>query len=96
MEHQIDCIEKDDRNDPSTSIKWIGGRNADGSRWRITQREAIDGIKSGKWTFCVHIGIQRVRVLVATSRYGNEYIKTENDGSETNNLLSLADCRYAA
>ncbi len=96
MEHLIDCIEKDDRHDPFTSIQWIGGRNSDGSRWRITQQSAIDGIRSGKWRFSVHIDGRKVRVVVAVSRFGNHYLKTEPDDAQSNNLLSLTDCRWAA
>ncbi len=96
MAIQIDCIEKADRDDPTTAIQWIGGRNADGSRWKITQKDAISGIKSGKWSFYVSKNGRAVNVIVAVSRYGNEYIKTEADGSDPNNLLSLTSCALAA
>jgi hypothetical protein len=33
-----------------------------------------------------------VRVIVAVSRYGNKYPKTEIDGDDPNNLLSLPEC----
>lgn len=96
MAHQIDCIEKDDRYDPAEAILAIGGRNGDGTRWRITQKEAIAGIKSGKWAFYVARNGRRVNVVVAISRFGNEYIKTEADDYNPNNLLSLQSCKFAA
>ncbi|WP_299700419.1 DUF3892 domain-containing protein [uncultured Tateyamaria sp.] len=93
MAHQIDCIEKEDRDDPFTAIKFVGGLNADGTRWRISQQDAIQRIKSRQNSFFVKEGTRSVTVIVAKSRSGNEYIKTEADDYEPNNLLSLASCR---
>lgn len=90
--NQVRCINKDDRKDPYERITHIGGVNDDGKNWKITQRQAIDGIKEGKWSFYVQKNGQRVNVVVAVSRFGNEYIKTEADGAEPNNLLSLPEC----
>jgi hypothetical protein len=42
--------------------------------------------------FHVRVGGRPVRVIVAVSRFGNKYLKTEADGAEPNNLLSLPEC----
>lgn len=93
MSNQIRCINKSDRDNPYERIQSIGGMNSDGKNWKLTQKEAIDSIKSGKYNFHVQVNGKAVNVIVAKSRYGNDYIKTEADGDEPNNLLSLMECK---
>lgn len=89
---EILCINKDDRNNPYERITHIGWKDNNWKLWKITQKEAIDWIKSGKWSFFVSKNWNTVKVIVSISRYGNEYIKTESDWDEPNNLLSLSEC----
>ena len=90
--HQILCINKSDRYDPHERITHIGGKNDNGTSWKITQQRAIQGIESGEWKFFVRVRGQTANVIVAISRFGNKYIKTEADGDQPNNLLSLTEC----
>ncbi len=89
--HQVRCINKDDRQDKYNRITHIGGLNADGTRWRLTLDEAINAIETGKWKFFTHVGGHSRWVLVA-SRNGRKYLRTEADQDTPDNLLSLPEC----
>jgi hypothetical protein len=93
--HEVLCINKSDRYNPHERITHIGGKNANGTPWRLSQQDAIQGIEDGKWTFYVTKNGKTVRVIVAVSQYGHKYLKTEADGEQPNNLLSLPECPAA-
>ena len=89
---RVTCINKQNRFDPHERILSIGGVNPDGTRWKLSQADAIGGIQQGKWEFYVERPLgDRVRVVVAL-RSGYRYLKTEADGEQPNNLLSLPEC----
>lgn len=89
---EIKCINKSDRTNAHERIKNVGGINSDGNRWRLSESDAIAGIKAGKWKFWTQGGGKSVSVVVAKSQAGHEYLKTEPDGVQPNNLLSLPEC----
>lgn len=91
--HEIKCISKSDRYNPHERITHVGGVNQDGSNWKLPQHEAIQGILEGKWNFFVKQGGRIADVVVSTSRFGYKYLKTEADGEQPDNLLSLYECR---
>ena len=71
----------------------MGGPNPGGTRWKLSQADAIQGIDDGRWAFYVERPAgDVVDVVVAMSAYGNRYLKTTADGDMPNNLLSLPEC----
>jgi hypothetical protein len=91
--HEISCINKSDRPNPHERITHVGGRNPDGTWWKLTQQAAIQDIQSGNRSFFVRQGVSAVDVVVAVSRFGHYYLKTQADGEMPDNLLSLPECR---
>lgn len=89
---EIRCIIKSDRTNIHERIVNIGGINADGNRWKISQKDAIEAIEANKWQFYVGQGMNKVDVIIAVSAAGYKYLKTKNDTTTTNNLLSLPEC----
>jgi hypothetical protein len=89
---EIRCINKTDRYNPHERIRNVGGVESDGTRWKISEGEAITGIENGTWSFYVSRGGRTVDVIVARSPYGHKYLKTVADGQQPDNLLSLPEC----
>jgi hypothetical protein len=90
---RIDCVNKSDRYNPHERIRNVGGINPDGTRWKLSEQAAIQGIVDGKWRFYVERPPgHRVYVIIAVSSYGHQYLKTEADGEHPNNLLALPEC----
>lgn len=88
---QIKCIKKNNRTDPHERIHGVGGTNSNGANWYLTTAQAIEGIETGKWNFYTSVGGKSVWVVIATHN-GHKYLKTQADGAQTNNLLSLPEC----
>ncbi|MEQ1697779.1 MAG: DUF3892 domain-containing protein [Hyphomicrobiaceae bacterium] len=89
---RIECINKTDRMNAYERIKSIGGRNADGSIWRLPLEDAIIGVEIQKYDFFVIVDGYAVKVVISKSAYGHKYLKTLADGEMPNNLLSLPEC----
>ena len=91
--HRISCIGKSDFLNHHQRLKRIGGVNPDGSRWHLTEAEAVAALEAGRWRFyIVHDGRER-DIVVALSRYGRKYLKTAADGLQPESLLTLPECR---
>ena len=90
--HQVTCITKRGTHySAHERISFIGGVNADNTRWKLSEDEAIKSIENGKYEFYVSVNGRTVDVIVATHN-GRKYLKTRADDYSPNNLLSLPDC----
>jgi len=89
---RISCIQRTYRKDPHERIQFIGGLDAAGSIWKLSQLEAVEAIEAGKWRFWVAVAGKNMWVTVAIDRHGNKYLKAEGDGEEPTRLLDLPDC----
>jgi hypothetical protein len=90
---RIRCVTKTERKTAHERIRAVGGLNPDSSRWNHPQEMAIRNIKAKIYNYYVEQPAgHRVKVVIGKSAAGNEYLKTENDGEQPNNLLSLPEC----
>ena len=84
---EIDCVVRENE-----TIRNVGGRNPDGTRWRVSEQDVIRHIESGDLRFYVSENGARAWVVVGTSAAGRKYLKTEADGEPPRNLPGLPDC----
>jgi len=89
---RIHCVSRTDRMSEDDRIHHVGGLNADGSRWKLSEDEAIAAIKDGRWTFWTICNGRTVRVVVAKNGQSREFLKTETDVNQPDGLLALPEC----
>ena len=91
MGWQVTCITKHNRFDPNSKIQSLGGIDGAGTYWRLTEQEVISRIQMG-WEFFTYVGGRKAILQIAGSAFFGLYLKTDADGFEPNNLLSLPEC----
>jgi hypothetical protein len=89
---QIHCVNKTDRMSEDDRIHHVGGINANGSRWKMSEDEAIAAIKDGRWTFWAACNKRNVRVVIAKNGQSREFLKTEMNAEHPDGLIALPEC----
>ena len=80
----------DGQNTPARVIQ-VSGNYVDGTPWKLTEEDAIRGIETGLLEFFVAADGRTLEVVVAGSRNGRKFLKTEADGERPEHLLRLPD-----
>lgn len=86
--YQVTC-HKPDNSDKDRRMQGVGGPGGEG--WYRTVDQIIALIDNGNKFWTVDSAGNSVWIMTA-SRNGRQYIKTESDGKEPNNLLALPEC----
>ena len=90
-ELKVTCINKANRNSPDTRITHVGIINEYGFPLKLTLEEIIERINGGAYKFYVDRGF-KVFLKVVEGIDRKVYLRTEDDDSDENNLLSLPEC----
>jgi len=88
---EIRCINKSTSVNPHERILNVGGVNADRTRWKLSQTDAIHGIAQDTYLFYVKHG-HKLDYVVIASQFGWKYLKTTADGEQPDGLLALPEC----
>ncbi|AMM13506.1 hypothetical protein AX768_04715 [Burkholderia sp. PAMC 28687] len=89
---EVKCINKFDRLSRHEAIRNIGGINVDGTRWKMSEANAISAIEEGKYSFFVTAGGYTTDVLIWKTQQGHKFLRTGRDATTADNLLSLPEC----
>jgi hypothetical protein len=90
------CINKHPyHSDPHSRIQQIGtnetrGASSPSKKWTVS--EVIAAIRRGDVFYSTDSRGDTVKVVIA-NHLGREYVKTENDGIQPDNLLAKPECR---
>lgn len=96
MTYYVVCINKHpNHTDPHSRIQYIGTNEVPGAdryskRWSVA--EVMAAIRRGDAFYSTDSRGDVVRLIIA-SHNGREYVKTENDGIQPDNLLSKPECK---
>lgn len=86
---QVQCINKQPRENPYEGITHLGGKAGGG--WKWTRQQVIDSINDKSNTFYTLVDGNRGNIGVVEGPNG-PYLRTYADGKWNDNLLSLPEC----
>src|SRR5260370_2770328 len=91
---RVSCINRSGRTAALERIQNIGGVDPDGKRWKVSESQAIQGIKDGRWAFYTEPRPGHVTRVNIARRLGREYLKADTDSEHPDNPLALPECPY--
>lgn len=89
MSNRITHIRKPNVNSSHENITHIKGLNTDSASFESAVAVVIANLKTGNYKYHVQRDGRTINVTHQKSAAGNEYIKTEPDSTQKDNLLSL-------
>ncbi len=89
VRREVLYVDKSSNSNPHERIIHIGGINALGNVWKLSQQQAIIGLESGTWEYFLKKPGKILDIIIAQSNAGDKYLKTEEDGEQPDNLLLL-------
>ena len=95
MAVRVTCINKDGgyHENPYVAISNLGWTNPDsGESGRSTREAMYDFVVNKRGDAFVQVGTHRARLIGAVSPRGTQYVKTEANETERDNLLKLPEC----
>lgn len=96
MSVRIHCINKErgnhyDPHEAITNLGWVNEATSESNK--CTRLEMVTFIEGGGQAYVKNVLGKVAYLVVKVSPYGNKFVKTKADGVETNNLLSLPECK---
>ena len=86
---QVQCINKQPRDNPYEGITHLGGKAGGG--WKWTRKQVVDSIRDKSNMFYTLVDGNRGDIGVVEGPNG-PYLRTYADGKWNDNLLSLPEC----
>ena len=88
---RVDCVARAGRRPADDRIIGIGGVAPDGSRWRLTEDDAVAAMERGRRFYVEQPKGHRVDLVVVPG-FGRKHIRTEADRRGPGLLLDLPEC----
>lgn len=96
MAVRVTCINKDGGNhdNPHVAIAFLGWTNpSDGKSGKSSRIEMHKWVKEGGQAYVQDAYGNKAYLVAKVSTNGNPYVQTVADGTPTDNLLRLPECR---
>lgn len=88
--YDVTAVCKAEGKNSFETVTHLCGETYDGSMWRITMEDAVEGVRCGRFEFMVKTedGSSH-RLRIAMSPYARYYLKADRDKAEPRTLLGL-------